>query len=502
VPCVTVCRAGAFAVPWRVAPPPAPVTGPIAALSNWLAAWPWTSVLVVGWVLYLVLLGGWIVLQKREPVATLSWLLGLALLPYVGFLVYHVFGPQRIRRQRLKRARARGDLPGQAFAEDADVAELARMARAATTLPMTTARDVRLLVDGAAKFDALVEDVRQARTHVHLEYYIWHPGRSSDALLDALVERARAGVAVRLLLDALGAAKAHRLFAPLLAAGGEVAWFHPTRFGRIWQRPWTNLRTHRKIVVIDGRVGYTGGMNVTDDQNERVSEHAYRDLHLRLEGEVVRELQLVFVEDWAYATGRRDFIGDVARQTPEQPAGAIRAQVIPSGPDSPWEAIHRVHVGAIHAARQRVWMTTPYFVPGEAAMMALTSAALAGLDVRLLVPRMSDSLLVTLAARSYFGPLLVAGVKVYEYGPRLLHTKSLLVDDHAVLVGSANFDHRSFRLNFEVSVLFEDATIAGQLARLIEGELASAPRVRQGRRRSLLGARLPEALARLLSPLL
>ena len=136
------------------------------------------------------------------------------------------FGPQRIRRQRLKRARARGDLPGQAFAEDADVAELARMARAATTLPMTTARDVRLLVDGAAKFDALVEDVRQARTHVHLEYYIWHPGRSSDALLDALVERARAGVAVRLLLDALGAAKAHRLFAlerrgPVLRRGEQ-----------------------------------------------------------------------------------------------------------------------------------------------------------------------------------------------------------------------------------------------------------------------------------------
>ena len=147
-------------------------------------------------------------------------------------------------------------------------------------------------------------------------------------------------------------------------------------------------------------------------------------------------------------------------------------------------------------------MTSPYFVPGEAAMMSLTSAALAGLDVRLLVPRMSDSRLVTLAARSYFGPLLLAGVKIYEYGPRLLHTKSLLVDDRVALIGSANFDHRSFRLNFEVSVLFDDAGIASQLERLVEGELASAPRVRQGRRRSLLGARLPEALARLMSPLL
>jgi len=468
-----------------------------------LAAMPYLRLyLSLGWVVYLLLLGGWIVLQKREPVATLSWLLGLALLPYVGFLIYHVFGPQRIRRQRLRRARVRGELPAQALSENDEVAELARMARSATGLPMTTATDVRLLVDGAAKYEALLADIRAAREHIHLEYYIWHPDRSGNALRDALVERARAGVKVRLLLDALGAAKALRSFRELVDAGGELAWFHPTRFGRIWQRPWTNLRTHRKIVVVDGRIGYTGGMNVTDDQNERYNATAYRDLHLRLEGEVVRELQLVFVEDWAYATGQRDFIGDVRRQTPAQPRGTVCAQVITSGPDSGWEAIHRAHVGAIHAARRRVWMTTPYFVPGEAAMMSLTSAALAGLDVRLLVPRTSDSRLVTLAARSYFGPLLVAGVKIYEYGPRLLHTKSLLVDDRLALIGSANFDHRSFRLNFEVSMLFDDAGIASQLERLVEVELASAPRVRQGRHRSLFGARLPEALARLMSPLL
>lgn len=458
--------------------------------------------LTLGWALYLVLLGGWIILQKREPVATLSWLLGLALLPYVGFLVYHVFGPQRIERQRLRRARVRGDLPAQAFAEDDEVAELARMARATTELPMTTASDVRLLVDGAAKYRALLDDIRAAREHIHLEYYIWDRGHSSDALCAALVERARAGVRVRLLLDAIGASGARRCFGELVQAGGELAWFHPTRFGHVWQRPWTNLRTHRKIVVIDGRVGYTGGMNVTDDQNETVNPAAYRDLHLRLEGNVVRELQQVFVEDWAYATGGREFIGEVVRQTPELPRGTVRAQVITSGPDSPWEAIHRAHVGAIHAARRRVWLTTPYFVPGEAAMMSLTSAALAGLDVRLLVPRMSDSRLVTLAARSYFGPLLVAGVKVYEYGPRMLHTKALLVDDTLAVVGSANFDHRSFRLNFEVSVLFDDAALVASLAQLIEGELAHAPRVRQGRHRGLLTARLPEALARLLSPLL
>lgn len=256
--------------------------------------------------------------------------------------------------------------------------------------------------------------------------------------------------------------------------------------------------------MIDGRIAYTGGMNVTDDQNEAVRADAYRDLHLRIEGPVVRMLQRVFVEDWAYATRSHDFVDEVLRQTPPTRGvgRGIPAQVLVSGPDSQWEAIHRAHVSAIHAARRRVWMATPYFVPGEAAMMALTSAALAGLDVRLLVPRETDSKLVTLAARSYFGPLLVAGVRIYEYGPRMLHTKALLVDDRLSIIGSANFDHRSFRLNFEVSVMFDDAGIAAQLERLMQADMAQAREVVRGRHRPLLTARLPEALARLLSPLL
>ncbi|MBB1473266.1 cardiolipin synthase [Luteimonas sp. MC1782] len=458
----------------------------------------------VAWLAYLVVLGGWIILQKREPVATLSWLLGLALLPYLGLLVYHVFGPQRIHRHRLRRARSRGNVThGDVDAGHADGVELVRLSQATTGLPPSSARDVRLLVDGAAKYSALLADIAAARRHVHLEYYIYEPDHTGAALRDALVERARAGVAVRLLVDAVGSGGARRFFQPLLDAGGEVAWFHPMRLGQFWRRPWANLRTHRKIVVIDGRIAYTGGMNISDAQDERRGADAYRDLHLRLEGDVVRVLQLVFAEDWTYATGSRDFLSDVARETPHESApGPIRAQVLTSGPDSPWEAIHRLHVATIHAARKRVWMTTPYFVPGEAAMMALTSAAMAGLDVRLLVPRESDSKLVTLAARSYFGALLMAGVKVHEYGPRLLHSKTLLVDDDLAIIGSANFDHRSFRLNFEVSVLFDDPAIAAELAALIEGEMASAPRVHRGRTRSLLGARMPEALARLLSPLL
>jgi cardiolipin synthase len=459
--------------------------------------------LTLGWLGYLVGLGLWIVLQKREPVATVSWLISLAALPYLGFLIYYVFGPQRIRRQQVRRVRARAALPAPppGFSPSPEAIELAKIAQATTGLPPTTATDARLLIDGAAKYVALLEAVAQAREHIHLEYYIYQPDRTGTALRDALVERASAGVPVRLLLDAVGSGKATDHFLkPLLDAGGEVAWFHPMRLHWFWKRPWLNLRTHRKIVVIDGRIGFTGGINITDEEDERLRpDDAYRDLHLRLEGDVVRVLQLVFVEDWAYATG----------QTPLQlphPAptaiGVIPAQVLVSGPDAAWEPIHRIHVGAIHAARRRVWLVTPYFVPGEAAMMALTSAALGGVDVRLLVPKLSDSKLVTYAARSYFDDLLAAGVKIHEYGPRMMHSKALLCDDDLAIIGSANFDHRSFRLNFEVSVMFRDAGLVAELAELIQHECSHAPRVRDDRARPLWRTRLPEALARLVSPLL
>ncbi|MDG2517676.1 cardiolipin synthase [Lysobacter soli] len=457
--------------------------------------------LVLGWLTYVVWLGLWIVLQKREPVATLSWLISLAALPYIGFLIYFFFGPQRIRRQRLRRVRARATLPPppEGLVPTPDAIELARLAQSTTGLPPITATRVDLLIDGSAKYVALLEAIANARDHIHLEYYIYLPDRTGTALRDALVERARAGVQVRLLLDAVGSGRTKRKFLqPLVEAGAEVAWFHPMKLQWFWKRPWLNLRTHRKIVVIDGEIGFTGGINITDEEDERLREDAYRDLHLRLEGDIVRELQLVFIEDWAYATGEPPL--RVHHPAPRR--GTISAQVLVSGPDSSWEAIHRVHVAAIHSAQRRVWLVTPYFVPGEAARMALTSAALGGLDVRLLVPKVCDSRLVTLAARSYFDELLEAGVKVHEYGPRMLHSKALLCDDDLAIVGSANFDHRSFRLNFEVSVLFRDKALAAELESLIQGECNLAPRVREDRAQPLWSTRLPEGLARLVSPLL
>ena len=454
----------------------------------------------LAWALYLLGLAGWIMLQKREPVATLSWIMSLALLPVVGLLIYHLLGPTRIRRQRIRRRRARSlvdelhygaRLGGQAGA-------LARLAQASGGFPPGSAERVQLLVDGARTFDAIVEAIAAARFHVHAEYYIFDDDQTGARIRDALVERARAGIKVRLLLDALGSAGLSTAFlAPLREAGAEVVFFHRFRLRRLW-RPRLNLRSHRKLLVVDGRVGFTGGINISDTENERVRpDDAFHDLHLRIEGEAVRWLQLAFAEDWGYACGRAP---SGVEQWPDLPVGPVRMQVLPAGPDTPWEPIHRVMVSAIHAADERVWLATPYFVPSEAARMALTSAALRGVDVRLLVPVRSDSALVSAAARSYFEELMAAGVRVYEY-PRMLHSKSLLVDGSTCVLGSSNFDNRSFRLNFELSVLVEDPALAIALESVLLRDFDHALAV-PADRKPRLPAALGEAAARLLSPLL
>jgi cardiolipin synthase len=455
--------------------------------------------LALAWTMYLAGLAGWIVLQKREPVATLSWIMSLALLPGLGLLIYHLLGPQRIRRQRLRRILARARVEqvalGPNLAEESSA--LMRLAQGSCGYPPSSSERVQLLVNGAATFDALVAAIALARHHVHLEYYIFEPDVTGTRVRDALVERARAGVKVRLLLDALGSARASwKFMEPLLAAGGEVAFFHRFRLRRLW-RPRLNLRSHRKIVVIDGNVGFSGGINISDTENELLRDDAFHDLHFRVDGAAVRWLQLAFAEDWVYATGRA---AREATRWPQLQHGGIRTQVLPAGPDSPWEPIHRVLLAAIGQARQRVWLATPYFVPGEAARMALTSAALRGVEVRLLVPRRSDSALVSAAARSYFDELIGAGVRVFEY-PRMLHTKALLVDADTCVLGSSNFDNRSFRLNFELCVLFEDAGVGADLEAVLARDLAAASEVR-GQRRLPFWPRLAEASARLLSPLL
>ena len=458
--------------------------------------------LSAAWLCYLVILAVWIVIQQREPVATLSWLLVLAALPFLGFLIYHGFGPQRIRRQARKRLRSQAALGiRHLVGQSEEGLALGRIGAVTTGFPMTSSTNVRLLVDGAATFDAIVEAIGKALKHVHLEYYILAADQSGIRLRDALIERASAGVRVRLLLDGVGSRILRRAFLnPLRGAGVEIAYFHPVRWWLTpFLRPKLNLRSHRKIVICDGEVGFTGGINITDDENERVNPNAYHDLHMRIEGDSLRWLQVAWLEDWHYATEQ------VLREPdllPPSIPGSICTQIIPSGPDNPWEPIHRVHVEAIHRAEQRVWLSTPYFVPSQAALFALGGAAMRGLDVRLIIPRRSDSRLVDASARSYFERLQKTGIRIYRYGPRMLHAKALLVDDGLSLIGSANFDSRSFRLNFELSVLFCDKSVATDLERFLAAAFEVAKEVQNPFPKRSFWQRLSDGLARLFSPIL
>jgi len=362
---------------------------------------------------------------------------------------------------------------------------------------------LRLLLDGDEKYDALRRAIEAAQAHVHLEYYIWEPDEVGAALRDALVARAQEGVEVRVLVDGFGSSKAaSRFWAPLKDAGGQVRRFNELSLAR-WRPRMANFRTHRKIAVVDGVVGFTGGMNVSKVHSRaHVGDAAWRDTHVEVRGPVVRGLQLVFFEDWHYAGGDAPRVDEYLADVPATAEQPHVMQVVSSGPDEGLDAIHKVFFVGIAAAERRVQLTSPYFVPDETVVNALSAAALRGTEVTVLVPAAGDQPLVAAAARSYYPELLESGVRIFEYGEPMLHAKSLVVDDLA-LVGTANADNRSFRLNFEVAVAVYSASVAEQLADAFAADLRNAREVtlKQVRRWSLR-RRLASSTARLFSPVL
>lgn len=459
-------------------------------------------------VVYLVSLSVWILLEKRSPAATIAWLLSLAALPVVGFFIYYLFGPRRIHRSKKKRARVtdrvRALLPD---TRSLDSETLALMRRAGVRQMMTLAWEnsnaivsgenaVRVLKNGTEKFPALEEAIRGARHHIHLEYYIFEADETGRYLRDLLIERARNGVRVRLLVDAVGSMDLTRAFIePLLEAGGEYAVFNIVQFG--FRKPAFNFRNHRKIAIIDGCIGFTGGLNIG---NEYRDGNGFRDTHMRLEGPAVRALQSVFIEDWYWATTKN--ISDPYCFAAE-PAGDQLVQVVKSGPDMDWQAIHHLYFTAITSARSHVQLTTPYFVPDEALNTALVTAAMRGVDVKLIVPRRSDSRVVTWAGRSFHDDLLKAGVRIFEYLPTMLHAKTMSIDGILAVIGTANLDPRSFHLNWEIVAATYGSQLAGDLEALFEEDLASSQEVTEESRAQVsFGQRLLEGSSRVFSPLL
>jgi len=475
---------------------------------TWLG---WFSLAMVPWVIGV---GTWIVFDRRSPRATISWLLALAFLPLIGLAIYFLIGPRRFAKAKKRRGHARRVVAKSSGREQhskqrrvSNEAQylIAMCEAAAGESARPRAAEVEVYQTGIDKYAALERDIASARHHVHMEYYIWEPDGIGTRLRDCLAARAREGIEVRLLLDGFGSNGTSRKFwQPLTDAGGIVEFFNAVSF-RVMRHRLANFRTHRKIVVIDGEVGFVGGMNVTDVHTCEFSKgSAWRDVHLRLQGSAVRGLQMLFCEAWHYATGEApEGSRYFPNHEPPEDDGSHTVQIVASGPDENRDAIHKLFFSSIASAHERVYLTTPYFVPDEAIFYAMATAVLRGADVRLLVPAKNDLRLVAAASRSYYPDLFDAGIRVFEYEPTMLHAKTLVVDDLVAIVGTANADPRSFKLNFEVVVASYEKEATEALASGFHRDLEQSREITEeviGR--YSIGRRLLQNFSRLLSPVL
>lgn len=465
--------------------------------------------------LQVVFLGTVIILENRTPEKTMTWLLILGLVPLLGFILYIIFG--RKTQSPLFRSKHIPDNPliRTIRQQQSDLKEGHMIFSASTKTdiklvsvhlntgfaPLTVRNQVEVLLNGGEKFEALFNSLEGANHHIHLSYYIFNDDEIGADVLKILTRKVAEGVEVRVLLDGVGSIKVSGSFIrSMREAGIQAEWFFPIRFPYITSK--LNLRYHRKIVVVDGRTGFMGGLNIGDEYLSRDSKLGFwRDTHLKLEGEAVHTLQSIFLNDWHFVT-RKEFKGD--SYFPQTNISSnLPIQILASGPDSNNSSILVSFFSMITMAKQSVSIETPYFIPDESLIMALKTAALSGLDVRIIVQGIPEHKLTYWAMNSYFQELLQVGVKIFKYMKGTLHAKVLLIDDRLASVGSANMDLRSFLLDFEICNIIYDQSITEHLKQDFELDLKESNEVilKEFQDRSGL-ERSKESIARLFSALL
>jgi cardiolipin synthase len=457
---------------------------PVALLSQLIAALTIPSVLLR---------------RQGQPRAALAWLLMMFALPAVGVVAWWALGRTsmvRKRRKRAARAQAFADRYGPAPSEPCATFDGLLPAGALGDSIFTSRGNVvDLLFDGSTAFPAMEKAILRAERTVHVMFYIFRNDETGRRFRELLAARARAGVRVRVLIDAWGSPSFTGKFSdPLRAAGASVAAFLPSHFMPLLA-PRFNFANHRKVVVVDDRAAFLGGMNVGDEYALE-----WRDVMARIEGPAARALDHVFLDDWYFASHENV---DLPERPPPVPVdGGADCAVVASGPDRA-SYIHDAYFILFTRADHRIWIVTPYFIPSDALATALRTAAGRGVDVRLVLPSISDVNVVKHAARSYYPELLSSGVKIYEYQGPMIHAKAFLVDMDISCVGSANVDTRSFRLNFEIGCFISDRAKSEEVTRWYEALLERSHRVTlaEARGRST-GEKLLESAAHLFSPLL
>jgi len=473
-------------------------------------------------ILYIILVGLVclrILIDTRHSGKTLAYILSTIFIPVLGILFYFTFGVNyRKRKIYSKKLRIDHEMSNKIQEQlisfnQKNIIEnkealgygesLVNLLMNDNNFPLTDGNDVKVYVNGEAKFPAVLEAIQSAKHHIHIEYYIYENDEIGNTIKELLITKAGEGVAVRFIYDDLGSRSIRRKFIrDLKAAGVEAYPFNRIRLLFLANR--INYRNHRKIIIIDGATAFTGGINISDRYiNSGKSITFWRDTHFRIDGDAVIFLQYIFLCDWNFCASQNIGVNSDFFRRFTKPFGNKAVQIAASGPDSPNSAIMLSYLKAISIAQHEILITTPYFIPGESIIDAIRVAALGGVSVKLLVPGKSDSHLVNAAAWSNYDDLLHAGVEIYLYQKGFVHAKTMVVDQKISIVGTANFDYRSFDMNFEINAVIYDKATAQILSDSFYTDLENAEKIDAEKFHARpLFKQIPEKIARLLSPIL
>lgn len=450
-----------------------------------------------------------LLLYSVKPSKTLAWLLAIFTIPVGGMLLYWLFGRNRRKNKlftRKKEFSTDQQRPSALLKSKPWGNEKIRQLISRTTgFSATDQNRVLVLHDGKETFESIFSALEQAQSHIHIQYYIFEDGLLAEKLLALFEEKVLANVSVKLLYDGIGSySLSQGYIKKLKALGVEVAQFLPFKFGRFLSS--INYRNHRKIIVVDNRIGFTGGINISDKYLKGdPTLGKWHDTHIRLEGEAVSYLNTIFLSDWYLAVENpidkgqfsmpRSILGNNNTKT--------LVHIVPSGPDDDFAVIEQVYFTLINQAKEYVYITNPYIIPNQAILQSLKTAALSGVDVRLLLSHSTDIKIVDWCVQSYFEQYLGAGIKVYQYPDGFLHSKTVIVDDRITSIGTANLDDRSLQQNYEVNVILYDATTSISLRANFLRDCSKSRKLEYHEfLKRKWKTKLLEGLARLLSPLL
>ncbi|WP_099222625.1 cardiolipin synthase [Listeria costaricensis] len=481
------------------------------------------GILAVFLILLLVLnvffAGVTVFLERRDTSATWAWLLVLTFVPIVGFIIYLIFG-RKLSNKKIFDWKGQEKIGiKESTANQIDLIRHKEFPFSDTNVKkhrdliylllvndgaiLTQDNEVETYIDGHEKFDALIKDMENATDHIHLIYYIFHSDALGKRVMEVLERKAKQGVNVKIIYDAMGSRTTKKsFFRELERNGGLVRPFFPSKFPLINFR--LNYRNHRKLAIIDGSVGYIGGFNIGDEYLGLWKKFGYwRDTHLRVRGKAVYAMQTRFIMDWNSAAPNQK-IDYKARYFPAfYGNGHTSMQIVASGPDSEWQQIKNGYIKMINSAKKSIYLQSPYFIPDASLIEALKIACLSGVDVRLMIPNKPDHAFVYRATTSYAGELMETGAKIFIYDNGFIHAKTLIVDGEIASVGTANLDFRSFRLNFEVNAFIYEKELAQKLEDIFLEDILKSyqltPELYQQRSKWI---KLKEAVSRLLSPIL